>query len=759
MLDMDEFQKIFEFEIRSKLSRRCRTTNEEIRLLYNSFKFYDFESSSIIDRNRWIKGIQRTGLCGFNINDLSDLFSRYDKNNTGYINYRNFTYYIYGREELLPLSKEIIENTFSQIVEEANKKQKSFPNIEFKPPGLYDRSFEIMLDNEKKFKKIDNNINRIHKKVEEEKNNKINNYINRTPLIRRNYSNLSNLSIQNYSMFFENEKKYKKFNEALKSQININNGVTYYTFMKELKKYQNQKDKTINIKTCHFILRTLGVNFKFYDLIELFKSINKLNSNQINIEELLNLIRGEINIKRKTSIENIFKMIDTEKIGKIKLEEIKSLYNCKMHPDAYIGFKKEEDIFKEFCYTFDIFCDFYHIHEYINCEQFIEYYKGISASILDDNYFDDIINGVWNISIVRSRNVDKIINNNLIINHKNDEIYGEELIENKINSNNNYILNNRYVNNPSKNIFTFKNINPPQNIKREKEEEKQNINMSSLTPMPKRPECKFEKINPNHIPIKTPLYQRNKMFRSFQHNPITNEISINKENCKQSYYETYKRKISYSLQKLKEIIISRGQKGIFNLQKLFCLYDKEKTGQISYIKFIELCEIFNINLERNNLKDIFDFFDREKIGSMKYDELIQELIRNISINRVVFIKNLYNDFDKDKYGNIFINDIRKRFKPYNHPFVKEGNKSEPEIYFEFLECINIYKIYTSIVNRQYNTDILNYGGFLDFFKEISFSVKDDNLFEDILINCFANSKYDENEIKNREDNINLRNAY
>ena len=56
-----------------------------------------------------------------------------------------------------------------------------------------------------------------------------------------------------------------------------------------------------------------------------------------------------------------------------------------------------------------------------------------------------------------------------------------------------------------------------------------------------------------------------------------------------------------------------------------------------------------------------------------------------------------------------------------------------EIYFEFLECINIYKIYTSIVNRQYNTDILNYGGFLDFFKEISFSVKDDNLFEDILI--------------------------
>ena len=137
MLDMDEFQKIFEFEIRTKLSRRSRTTNEEIRLLYNSFKFYDFDNTSIIDKAGWIKGIQRTGLCGFNLNDLSDLFSRYDKNNTGYINYRNFTYYIYGREELMPLSKELIDNTFARLVENYKKKKKEFPTIEFKPPGLY----------------------------------------------------------------------------------------------------------------------------------------------------------------------------------------------------------------------------------------------------------------------------------------------------------------------------------------------------------------------------------------------------------------------------------------------------------------------------------------------------------------------------------------------------------------------------------------------------------------------------------------------
>ena len=742
MLEMDEFQKIFEYEIRTKLSRRSRTTNEEIRLLYNSFKFYDFDNTSIIDKSSWIKGIQRTGLCGFNIKDLSDLFSRYDKNNTGYINYRNFTYYIYGREELLPLSKELIENSFAKVIEDYNQKKKKFPLIEFKPPGSYDRSFEIMLDNEKKFNKIKG----INNKIEEEKVGNYINKINKNQFIKRKNYSVSDLSVQNYALFFENDKKYKKLLEALKNKININNGITYYTFMKELKYYQNKNDETINLNNMHFILRKLGIDFKYNDLIELFKSIDKTNSDKIKIKELLTLIRGNINIKRKTSIENVFKNIDKNKLGKVNIEEIKSLYNCKLHPDVYVGFKKEEDIYKEFCYTFDIFCDFYGITDYINCGEFIEYYNGISASIFDDNYFDDIINGVWGNDIERSNKSGSIINNDLYINKNYNKVFRNELIDNKINSKNNYILNNRYSNNPSDNKLSFNSISPPKILREKNEEEKQNSNnISSLTPMPKIPENKFEKISSYNAKIKTPFYKSNKVLKNVRHNPITNEFVINKINKQNNLgmKTPYKHNNLNNLEKMKSIIISRGQKGIFNFQKLFCLYDKEKTGQISYIKFIELCEIFNINLERKNLKEIFDSYDKEKIGLIRYDELIQDLIRNISINRVMQIKNLYNDFPKDKYGNTFINDLRKRFKANNHPLVKEGIKSEQEIYFEFLECVHIFKNYRSNINKLYNLDILNYGGFLDFFKEISFSVKEDILFESILFNCF---------MKNNEDN-------
>jgi Ca2+-binding EF-hand superfamily protein len=221
------------------------------------------------------------------------------------------------------------------------------------------------------------------------------------------------------------------------------------------------------------------------------------------------------------------------------------------------------------------------------------------------------------------------------------------------------------------------------------------------------------------------------------------------EESKQNFYEMNSQNNYYNnlntLEKLREIIKSRGQKGIFNLQKLLCLYDKEKSGQISYIKFIELCEIFNINLERKKLKEVFDIFDKEKIGIIPYDRLIQALIRNINIDRVILIKRVYNNFEKDRYGNVLINDIRTKFKSFCHPLVEGGVKSEREIYFEFLECLNIFKNYKYNVSQQYNIDCLNYGAFLEFFKEISFSIGDDSLFKEILNNCFGFGNINEEE--------------
>ena len=120
------------------------------------------------------------------------------------------------------------------------------------------------------------------------------------------------------------------------------------------------------------------------------------------------------------------------------------------------------------------------------------------------------------------------------------------------------------------------------------------------------------------------------MFRSLRHNPITNEYIMNIESPRNDYYKSSQNKIEKpikELAQLMEIIISRGQKGIFNFQKILCFYDKEKKYEINYNKFNEILEIFNINMNKQSINNIFEYFDKENKGVIKYDNLINELFK------------------------------------------------------------------------------------------------------------------------------------
>ena len=789
-MDLIELQKIFEYELKRKLAQRCRTRNDELRFLLNSFKFYDYESSLIIDKNKWIKGVLKTGLSGFSIKDLTDVFASYDLNNTGFINYQNFTYHLYGREEILPISNNFTANNKELINQQNNNNRVKSPYIEFQPPGLYERNYEPT-EYEKKLNLRQQNINFNQYQQIINNHNKNNNieqiqkqspntpflgYSNNNSKINSNTidnSTNNNLSVENYSFSYENDSYFKKLLLLLQSKINIENGVAYYTFAEKLKSYENNVDNIINLNSFYSALRDFNIPLALNDLTDFFKYLDKSNSNKVPTDFILRIIRGNLSEKRKNSIQYIYSLIDRDKMGRVPIDLLKSLYNCKLHPDVYIGFKQEEDIYKEFCYTLDIFCNLYNINKYITCDQFVEYYWGISASIKDDKYFEDILSGVWNKNIKINKNINLIINENLNIHRNYDENYRKELMGNRITNNNNYYLNNRYVNDQNQNNYNYINFNSNSKLTRNKSQS--NYDISNLAPI-KENEINCDRVTPYYHPSKTPLYKGVKMFRSLRHNPITNEFIMSKDTTNNAYLEpsydnnnrynnlydqktnnihinSYKNyqissinhnvnnnnKPTKELDELKNAIVNRGQKGIFIFQKLLNLYDKNRTGEIAYNRFNELLEIFNITLSKQNINSIFKYYDNGKKGIIKYNDLIIDLIGNVNQSRELIIKNVYNNFIRGEGNNISLNDLKQKFKGYNHPDVKSGIKSETEVYYDFLEIIDIFKNYKNSVKNE-NNDIITYEDFLDFYKEISMSIKDDKVFEDLLFQCWNNNK-------------------
>lgn len=80
------------------------------------------------------------------------------------------------------------------------------------------------------------------------------------------------------------------------------------------------------------------------------------------------------------------------------INDIKGVYNAKMHPDVKAGKKTEDDVLGDFLETFEMH------HNVANSagsdrsvtrEEFEEYYNNVSMSIDDDRYFALMMNNTW----------------------------------------------------------------------------------------------------------------------------------------------------------------------------------------------------------------------------------------------------------------------------------------------------------------------------------------------------------------------------
>ena len=382
---IDELKKIFEYEIKRKLSERARSSTDEFRILMNGFKFYDYTYSGKVNQNEFVKGILRTGLSGFNESDIRSIFNSYDINKTGYIDYKNFCNYLYGREPLTPLNNSQNEtqsasniNDNAQPTEQIIQKQKTPINTVQKQ--------KTPLNNANMNNANNTNISQIPPESQNFVQNENGQKLNQIPP-EKNQQNIDPNQTKEY---------FKKLIISLKDQIHTNNGLTYYSLLFELK---NNSDQNQNISLENFLnaFKIIGLNIPQNDIINFFNLLDFSGAGNISIEDIINNILDPISEHRKLYVVNKFALLDVDKQGEVKVSLLKEKYNPKGHPDVISGKTSDVEIFKQFCYTLDIYCNIRNINEIINYKQFIDYYAGISSSIIDEKYFEDILNGVWDI--------------------------------------------------------------------------------------------------------------------------------------------------------------------------------------------------------------------------------------------------------------------------------------------------------------------------------------------------------------------------
>ena len=425
----NEIKSIFEYEIKRKISERARSPADEFRILMNGFKFYDYNNTGLVNQTEFVKGILRSGLSGFNESDLLSLFSCYDLSNSGFVDYKNFCNYLYGREPLTGSSNSQNE-TQNQTQTQTIINEKTDNNQRQKTPIVSQTA--NMNDN-------NNNLNNQNLSGNQS-------IIQPPPEQMQNQQNMDPNQTKEY---------FHKLIISIKDQINTNNGLTYFTFLFEVKNNSDQ-NQTITIENFVNVFKNIGLNIPQNDIANLFNLLDFSQTGKVAIDDIINTIADQMNEHRKLYVVNKFAKMDSEKQGEVKVSILKEKFNPKGHPDVISGKASAEEIYKQFCYTLDIYCSIRMITDTISYKQFIEYYNGISSSIFDENYFEAILN-VWDDDTITS-NVNNANNNN-INDGKNANIVNNNNVENNSQQpqmNNNVNINMR-MNDENRTINNYNN--------------------------------------------------------------------------------------------------------------------------------------------------------------------------------------------------------------------------------------------------------------------------------------------------------------
>ena len=508
-----------------------------------------------------------------------------------------------------------------------------------------------------------------------------------------------------YILFSRDKINFDNIIQQFIQKINSNNGVNYFLLLSQLIKHTNNVLLNLTFDNFIAVFHEAKIDLDDNQLKHIFYKLDREGKGFISINDLLYLISNKnISEERKILIVDKFSKMDLQKFGYVDIQTVKNTFNPKGHPDVVNGIRSEYEVLNEFMLTFDIFLKFKRISGKISYQEFLEYYSIISASINDENYFYEIMEGVWPNDNLNIQNTN--YQNNPNINFQNTFNQNKPNINFQNTYNQNQIINIQNTNNNNQNI-NIQNLDQNFNT-----ENNYNENMNIQ--------------NGVNLRIQNPNNNNNKL----------NEVSINEENNSQMTIDIKeidpikrpcKENPQYPIIALRSMLVSKGLNAIFDFENKLSQSDVYNTGKIDKKTFERIISTYNFPHTNECIDVLFSIFDYRNSGIMDYDFLIRALSGNMNERRFYFVKKLYYSLNPDINGNINIDTLKKIFNASKHPEVISRKRRSDDLFKEFFDSIDCLKNYRK--SKSLNT--LTYEEFLFFYTQISLSYKNDSDFENI----------------------------
>ena len=152
-------------------------------------------------------------------------------------------------------------------------------------------------------------------------------------------------------------------------------------------------NKTLDPIEFKYAMRDYGLPISDQEVTQIVKYFDTNRDGKISFDEFLRAIRGELNDRRTDLVHMAYKVLDKSGDGLVTLDDVMTAYDATCHPDFIGGRKTEKEIISEFMQVWET----HKKDGIVTVEEFEDYYKDISASIDEDDYFELMIRNAWHI--------------------------------------------------------------------------------------------------------------------------------------------------------------------------------------------------------------------------------------------------------------------------------------------------------------------------------------------------------------------------
>ena len=140
--------------------------------------------------------------------------------------------------------------------------------------------------------------------------------------------------------------------------------------------------------------------------------------------------------------------------------------------------------------------------------------------------------------------------------------------------------------------------------------------------------------------------------------------------------------------KLVSILKQKGR-GTLDLKNAFMKYDKKQgNSDLSYEEFLTVLNNYGLYPTSAESRSLFLELDTDNDGVVSYIEFLKIMRGELSQRRKDIITKLFNSIDRDGDGRITMTDIGSSFNPKNHPDVKSGLTTIPNLLKDFISTFN-----------------------------------------------------------------------